>query len=120
MISYADWIRCKPWIEASTKESAFCETIATIEQKLFDGKYRLASSPNAAAVIELCRYGENEVLLVRFAGGSIDELMNLIEPPLYAEAKATGRLMMGEGRLGWMKHAKAHGYRLAWITMVKD
>lgn len=115
-----EWERCKPWIEAATKESPLADDIETIEWKLAAGKYQLASSANAAVLVERARFDSQEVLIARFGGGSLCELLDVIQPRLYEQARAEGRLMMSEGRLGWLKPAKARGYRLAWITMVKE
>lgn len=120
MTPISEWERCKPWIEASIEVSPFADKISVIEEKIAAGIYRLESSANAACLIEYASYDDKPVLIIRFAGGSLEELLDVIEPRLYEEAKRAGRVIMGEGRLGWMKSAQARGYKLAWITMVKE
>lgn len=115
-----EWERCKPWIVSAIANGPLADSLETVEAKIKCGQYMLASSENAAALVEFCKYGEHEVSLVRFGGGSLDELLDVIQPRVAAHAKETGRMMMSEGRLGWLKPAKARGYKLAWITMVKE
>lgn len=116
----ADWARCKPWIEAAINESALGDTIERVEEKLANGSYRLVSTALAACLVEYATFNGRKALIVRFGGGDLIDLLDVIQPALYAEAKSCGRLMMAEGRLGWLKPAKERGYKLAWITMVKD
>lgn len=119
-MNHPEWARCKGWIAESAAYSPLADSIATIEANLENGAYRLAASANSAAIVERARFGERECLIVRFGGGDLEELLNIIEPRLYEEAKAEGRMMMSEGRIGWLKPAQARGYKLAWITMIKE
>lgn len=119
-MSDGDWERCKPWIEASIKASPLADGIETIQKKLANGTYRLESSPNAACIVEYADFDGHKALMIRFGGGNLDELLNTIEPKLASEARSSGRIILAEGRLGWLKPAQVRGYKLAWITMVKE
>jgi len=117
----SEWARCRRWIARAAEEGSLADSIETIERSLLDGTYRLVAGENCAAVVEVAEYDGTKAIIIRFAGGDLDELLNSIEPAVYAEGKHLGcEIVVGEGRWGWKKPAEAHGYRLAWITMIKD
>lgn len=117
----SEWERCKPWIKASISESPLADSIETIEKRLEAGSYNLASSPNAAAIVEIANFDGKRAMIVRFGGGDLRELLDEIEPRVCLVAKQSGcEILLSEGRSGWKRSAEAKGYKLAWITMVKE
>jgi len=114
-----EWERCKPWIEAALEGTPY--DLAFIEGMLnrphapaqfFPGK-------ECAMVTEVQQQGTDRVLFVWAAGGKMDELLAMA-PGI----EAVGRLMgcnaaMAEGRSGWSRILKNHGYEVASIVMRK-
>lgn len=114
-----EWERCKPWIEAALEGTPY--DVAFIEGMLqrpvnpaqfFPGK-------DCAMVTEVQQQGTDRVLFVWAAGGKMEELLAMA-PGI----EAVGRLMgcnaaMAEGRSGWSRILKNHGYEVASIVMRK-
>lgn len=116
-----EWARCREWIKAATLHGPGFEDIATIEAKLASGIYSLWPGRNCAAIAEIRTYAKKRALAVIAGGGDMAELLKEIEPALCRYAKAMGcNMILGEGRKGWERTTKANGYRLGFITMVKD
>lgn len=115
------WDRCKGWIEAAANTAPWPETIAEIEAKLEAGTYQLWPGDNSAAVTEQCDVLGRKALLVVHGGGSLDELLNCIEPALCAVAKEMGcEVIAGLGREGWKRACMPRGYKFAWLMMAKE
>jgi hypothetical protein len=93
----------------------------TVERRLADGTYRLFAGENAAALVEIALYEGTKSAIVRFGGGDLDEILGPGQDLVLAYAAQQGcKVIVFEGRLGWKKPAEKCGFKLAWITMVKE
>lgn len=121
IVTNADWLRCKPYIQAALDQGNGFETIADVEQMIDAGTYMFWPGAKSAAVTEFSHFRQRKVLTVVHGGGDLSELTDLIEPILADYAKRTGcDGIMGTGRRGWERVFERRGYRLAWIVMLKD
>jgi hypothetical protein len=64
--------------------------------------------------------GRKSLHLVHTAG-DLQELIAVFEPSLIEFARFMGcDQLLGSGRHGWERLGRAHGWRFAWTTLVKD
>jgi hypothetical protein len=97
------------------------ETIEDVERLVASGSYQFWAGRDSAAITEMFSSPQRKVLVVKHGGGNLDELWNEMEPQMCAFAAAHGcTSIMGEGRMGWKRVTEKRGYRLAWISMIKD
>lgn len=116
-----EWPRVRPWIEAALERAPGLETIEDVDRFLESGKYLLFTSPNAAMVAQIIEYERKKAIHAIHGGGNLKELIDVIEPRMRACGKVNGcSLSMGMGRKGWERALKDKGYRLGWVTMIKD
>lgn len=115
-----EWLRGKHWIEASSKITPFPEPIEEYERKIETGEYQFWPGENSATITEIAFFQGRKAMIVRCCGGDLTDL-DCVETALCAIAKDMGcEVIMSEGRKGWEKFAKGHGYKFAWITMIKE
>lgn len=116
-----DWAAARPLIEAALATSAQFETIADVERLIANGAYQAWLAERSAAVTEIVSYSRRKVLTVVHAGGDLNELIQTLEPQMCAFARAHGcDAVMGVGRKGWERATRDHGYRFAYVAMIKD
>jgi S-adenosylhomocysteine hydrolase len=121
IIDEQHWHRCKPWIEAALAQSNGFETIEDVEASIDDGSYQFWAGEKSAAITEVVRYAKRKALNVVHGGGDLTELLDDLEPQMCRHAKRVGcDTIMGVGRMGWKRVCEPRGYRLAWVTMMKD
>ncbi len=121
MTPQENWARVRPWIEAALKRAPGLETIEDVDSFLESGKYLLFTSPNAAMVAQIIEYERKKAIYAIHGGGNLKELIDVIEPRMRACGKVNGcSLSMGMGRKGWERALKDKGYRLGWVTMIKE
>jgi hypothetical protein len=115
------WLRCRPWIAAAIATGPGVETIDDVERLIEAGHYQFWAGRDAAAVTEITHFQRRKILTVLHGGGELAELLDEIEPALCTWAKQQGcDGIMGLGRKGWERVTAKHGYRLAYIAMIKD
>ena len=116
----AEWARCRPWIEGALANSPGLETIGDVERLLADCIYQFWPGMRSAAVTEIVQFKRVKVLMVRHAGGDLDELIEM-EKTFCDFARAMGcTKIMGEGRQGWRRVCERMKYRFGFLTMTKD
>jgi hypothetical protein len=116
-----EWARCRHWIEAALRRSPGFETIEDVERLVAERHYQFWPGRDCAAITEIARFARKKVLIVVHGGGSLEELLDEMEPSLCAFAQAAGcDAIMGTGRKGWERVTEKRGYRFGWTTMVKD
>lgn len=97
-------------------------TIEQLDESLAQGHSQLWATKAAAIVTGINDYGGGERMgQVDWAVGDLDEILNRIMPKAEAYLKASKcTRIMFEGRTGWGRVLKAHGYRPHSVTLVKD
>jgi hypothetical protein len=116
-----EWARCRPWIVAALLRSPQLETIGDVERLIGQGRYQFWPGRRSAAITEIVEFQRAKALVVRHAGGDLEELTNNMEPAFCAFARAHGcTKIMGEGREGWKRVCRRMGYALGFVVMVKD
>jgi len=105
-----EWERCKPWIEAALEGGFY--GIDHVEAMLNrpHNPAQFWPGKNAAIVTEVQDHGSCRVLFVWAAGGDMEEIIGMA-----AGIEAVGRLLgceyaMSEGRDGWARVMKKHGF----------
>jgi hypothetical protein len=117
--AFREWDRCKPWIEAAL-EGGFYD-IAHIEAMLKRPANPAQFWPgkNAAIVTEVQDHGSHRVLFVWAAGGDMDEIIAMA-PGIEAVGRLLGcQYAMSEGRSGWQRVMKRHGFETFSVTIRK-
>lgn len=116
-----EWSRTRHWIDAALAHSPGLETLEDVERLLSDGRYMLWTSERCAAVTEIAEYASRKVIVIVHAGGDKAELINEMEPRIAEFGVGQGCDMIAvTGRHGWQREGERHGYRLGFVTMVKD
>lgn len=114
------WTKYRPLIIEALKHCAGVETIQDVEDRLYRGTYQAWYGQRSAVITEFSHYARAKTLTIMHAGGDMAELPTF-EPAIAAYAQSQGcQMVMGHGRPGWKRIFEPHGYRLAWIVMVKD
>lgn len=114
------WARCRHHIVAALQTAPGCETIEDVEACIADGSYIFFAGERSAFIAEVVHFKRKTAFFIHHGGGDLDELVNM-EPKIVHLAKELGcDLVMGSGREGWKRVFQKHGYRLAWIVMVKE
>lgn len=115
---YADWRdKFQALLEA---DGMF--TIWQLDESLAQGHSQLWATKAAAIVTGINDYGGGERMgQVDWGVGDLDEILSKIMPEAeaYFKANKCTRIMF-EGRTGWSRVLKAHGYRTHSVTLVKD
>lgn len=114
--------RCRPWIEAALREGEGGYTMEAVEAALADGRQSLVEFEKAAVVLEILHFGERKVLNVFALGGERGALGDLpkYEPWLNAVAKGVGASLRLEGRRGWARVMRRHGWRQQTVILTKE
>ena len=97
-------------------------TIWQLDEALAKGHSQLWATKNAAVVTGISDYeGGERMGQVDWAVGDLNDILTKIMPraEAYLKARKCTRIMF-EGRLGWSRVLKAHGYRSHSVTLVKD
>jgi len=116
----SEWARCRHWIQAAIDISLGFETIEDVEQLLADRTYQFWAGKRSAAITEIVQFKRAKVLIVRMAGGNLNELIEM-EKSFCQFACAMGcTKIMGEGRRGWERVSEHMGYRFGYVVAVKD
>lgn len=120
MSATAEWTRCRPWLEATLATGLGFETIEDVERLIRDCVYQFWPGKRAAAITQIVPFPRTKVLIVRMAGGDLDELIEM-EKEFCKFARANGcSKIMGEGRKGWGRVCERMGYRFGYLMMAKD
>lgn len=116
----AQWPKYRPLIVDAVKHCAGLETIQDVEDRLYRGQYQAWYGERSAVITEFSHFARAKTLTVMHAGGDLNELLTF-EPVIADYARSQGcQMVMGHGRQGWQRIFAPHGYRMAWIVMVKD
>lgn len=97
-------------------------TIEQLDESLAQGHSQLWATKDAAIVTGINDYGGGERMgQVDWAVGDLDEILTRIMPEAEAYLKASNcTRIMFEGRAGWSRVLKNHGFRPHSVTLVKD
>jgi hypothetical protein len=115
-----DWARCKPWIHEAVALGSNFETVEQVEQRIESGQYQFFAAPTWAVITEVQEYPNRRVLMVMYAGGSLEEMMaNEHELKIFANAAQCDGVGIA-GRLAWLRILPKYGYRFAAVLMLKD
>jgi hypothetical protein len=118
-----DWQRLyRPMIEAALATGPGFETIEDVERAIAKGAYQVFPGKKSCVITEVLTHssGRKSLHLVHTAG-DLQELIAVFEPSLIEFARFMGcDQLLGSGRHGWERLGRAHGWRFAWTTLVKD
>lgn len=121
MSTLDEWQRCKPWIESALEYAHGTHTIDDVWQGIAEHRFQFWPGRNCAAVTEVIDYPRLRALNFWLLGGDLDELLNEMEPRIWAIAKQLGcRRKFGVGRKGFERVLKSKGYRPMWTYFAKD
>lgn len=115
---YADWRdKFQDLLEA---DGMF--TIWQLDESLAQGHSQLWATKAAAIVTGIQDYDGGEKMgQVDWGVGDLDEILTEIMPKAEAYFKANGcTRIMFEGRTGWSRVLKSHGFKPHSVTLVKD
>ncbi len=102
-MTYLDWLR--PALVDATVDELIAE--------LASGRAQLWLAEHSALVTELVEQGSDRCLHIWLAGGSLADILGL-RPGLEAWARGQGCSHITiDGRPGWIRVLRRHGYRLA-------
>ena len=118
----AEWLRCRPWIEAALEHAHGTHTIEDIEVGIESGQYYFFCSANAAVVTEIITFPRMKALNYFLIGGDLDDLKTTIEPFVTAWAKHIGGCsrVIGIGRKGFERAFMPNGFKSGWTAIYKD
>lgn len=116
-----EWARSRHWIGAALDRSPGLETLDDVEQLVFGGNYMLWTGVNCAVVTEIAEYASRKVIVIVHGGGDKDEMIHVLEPRIAEFGAEQGcDLIAITGRKGWIREGEKHGYRLGFVTIVKE
>jgi len=97
-------------------------TIERLDRSLAQGHSQLWTSANSALVTALVSYdGGSRIGQVDWAVGDLSEILSDLMPAAESWLKAKGcTKVMFEGRVGWSRVLKQHGYKTHSMTMVRE
>ena len=111
------WDRCAEWLVSGLEGSPF--TLNDLARKLQAGTAQFWPGKRAAMVTEVQSVGSDRVMVVLSAGGDMDEIMEM-RPGIEAMARLMGCSAAEiEGRKGWEKMLKPHGYEFHTVVLRK-
>lgn len=117
----SEWARTAHYIEAALAHSPGLETLEDVERMLGVGNYMLWTGDKCAAITEISIYAARNVITIVHAGGDKGELIDVIEPKIAEFGAEQGcDLIAITGREGWKREGEKRGYRLGYVTMIKD
>lgn len=118
--AWAEWQRCRPWIESALAYSGDTHTIEDIEAAIGEQKMIFLAGAKCALVCEVIIYPRLRAFHIVLAGGDLTELrafdQNLAE---LARALACTRITIA-GRPGWARALKDLGYAPGWTVLCKE
>lgn len=116
------WEACRPHLEAAIERSGGNVSLDYVRARLEDGSNTTHLWPGrrAAAVTEVCWFGERPVLNIWLAGGDMTELMEMLRAG-EEFAKTLGCVAVRvEGRRGWVRQLREYGYEPIAYTVEKE
>lgn len=116
----AEWVRCRPWIEAALAAGGEAVTIDEVEAAVRRGDAHLLAAVDAAVVSQICNRGRE--FNIYLAGGSLARLKTMV-PDLERMAKALGCTHLSIlGRRGWERTflTREMGYTPTAVLLVKE
>ena len=117
----ADWLRCKPWIEAALSYAHGTHTIQDVEDAIGSGHMQFWPGENCALVTELIDYPRKRALNFFLIGGDLQELVEKWEPHICEWARKAGCThVIGVGRRGFERVFRSRGYSPVWFVIMKD
>lgn len=119
-----EWARCRPWLKRAVERSGFY-TIEYAEAEIEAGDMHFWPGERGAVLTRFVEYPKGKALVLFAIGGarnaSLDELLEKIQPRIDAFAETNGcRWVIGNGRKGWEKVSKKHGYKVQWLVLVRE
>lgn len=106
----AEWVRCKPWIEAALEYTHGTHTIEDVELGIEQARFQFWPGQKSAAVTEVVEYPRAKALNIWLCGGDVEELLEMVPSwESFAKYLECDRLA-GGGRVGWNKFLKSHGW----------
>ena len=116
-----DWTQARPHVEAALRLSGDTHEIQDIQEACLVGLARLWSGEQSAAVTEIVTYPRKRAVRIWLAGGSLDELRDVIRPKIekYARSENCSRVEIA-GRPGWQRALAGVGYTPAATVISKE
>jgi hypothetical protein len=109
--------RCRPWLEEALDGGFF--SWADVVSAVQHNRAMLWPGRNSAILTEDTMYPTGRVMQVWLAGGDITEILQMA-PGIESAARLRGcTAVLVEGRSGWGKVLKAHGYEPWSVTLHK-
>lgn len=105
----AEFLRCRPWIEAALKRDVIATHDAEDVWELIKaGHAQLWPTPNSVVVTKIDAYPKARVLTFWVAGGKLKEI-RFTEAQVYAWARVAGCTFAAiAGRRGWARALKGY------------
>lgn len=101
--------RCWPWLEPALRLHAETDRVGLLAQ-IVEGRAQLWPAERGAVVTQCTLDPEGPSIHIWLGGGSMIELLTL-RPGIEAFGRAMGCIWCtGEGRPGWARVFRAHGY----------
>lgn len=111
------WARFRPMFEEAM-EGGF-HSVDALEAQILRGEAYFWPAENAAVVAKRVEYDGETTMQTLWAVGDLAEILTL-EPGIAATARILGcNSVLVEGRAGWTKLLKAHGYEPWSVTVRK-
>ena len=73
----SEWARCRHWIVAALAHSPGLETIEDVERLVGERVYQFWAGKRSAVITEIVEFQRTRGLMVRHAGGNMDELVSM-------------------------------------------
>lgn len=109
----AELRRCGPWIDAAIARSDGEATAQEVVAEVLSGRAQLWAGERSCMVTQLHDDAGAVFIFVWLGGGDLAELM-AVRPVLESWGKQHGAISARiNGRLGWARLLKSHGYAMA-------
>src|SRR5215831_9032778 len=110
-MTWTEWRRCRPWIEAALEYCHGTHTIEDVEIGILQHHYQFWPGERSAMVTQILVYPRQRFAHIFLAGGDMDELRSMVKRLLrpYALLTNCSRVTLA-GRRGWERALKGDGW----------
>ena len=115
-----DLDRVRPWLEAALRYSGDTHEWEDVVQGLIDGRMQLWAGDKSAAVTEILVYPRKKVLHVFLAGGTMSQLIDMIDDVAQWGKTQGCTGMTLSGRNGWKRILSKLGWDAKMVVMEKE
>jgi hypothetical protein len=110
----------RPELEAAMEHNGNTHTFDDLAAMVLQGRLRLWTTPNSAALTEVIEYPQQKHYHVFAAGGDLGEIVETI-PLVEQAARDAGCCKLTiTGRRGWVRSLEKHGWQEAFTTCVRS